>query len=201
MGNAMSDLKFVFCEGGDDFEVISRVATSIGLNVIRVEPFLGKNKLREFLRAFKTRPELTRNEIASIGIVRDADDDGNAAFQSVRDALLANGFKAPDQNGGFAVNGIKTGILIVGPNDGRGMVEDLCLNSVSGRPEFPCVDEYFRCIAQKSNRNQFSSKAKIRVWMASHVDYDLRVGKAAAAGYWPWESAAFNPIKEFLRQL
>jgi hypothetical protein len=197
----MSDLKFVFCEGGDDFAVISGVAASIDLTNVHVEPFLGKNKLREFLKAFKARPEFTRNEIASIGIVRDADDDGNAAFQSVRDALLANGFTAPDRNGGFATNGIKTGILIVGANNGKGMVEDLCLNSVSDRPEFPCVEEYFNCIAQKSNRKLLSSKAKIRVWMASHVDHDLRVGKAAEAGYWPWESPTFDPIKEFLRQL
>jgi len=197
----MNGLKFVFCEGNDDLAVISGVAGSIGLTDLRVEPFLGKDNLRNFLKSVQTRPEFTRNLVAAIGIIRDADEDGNAAFQSVADSLLANGFKAPEQNGGFAINGIKVGVLIVGPNGGRGMVEDLCLNSVSDLPEFPCVHDYFTCIAQKSGRRDFSSKARVRVWMASHIDYDVRVGIAAEKGYWPWKNPVFDPIKDFLRQL
>src|SRR5438094_453592 len=83
----------------------------------------------------------------------------------------------------------------------KGLVEDLCLSSVSDRPEFPCVDDYFRCITERCARKEFSSKAKVRVWMSSHEDYDLRVGKAAEKGYWPWESAVFDPLKEFLKGL
>ena len=79
------------------------------------------------------------------------------------------------------------------------MIEDLCLLSVSNRPEFPCVDDYFQCIAQRSGRQGFSSKARVRVWMASHVDYEYYVGKAAEKGYWPWESPVFDSLKEFLR--
>jgi len=71
----------------------------------------------------------------------------------------------------------KSGYWIIGPKNGKGMVEDLCLNSVSDRPEFPCVEDYFRCIAEKSDRKNFSSKAKIRVWMASHSDYELYVAE------------------------
>jgi hypothetical protein len=194
-------MKFVFCEGGDDLAVIKGVAGSIGLNDLRIEPFLGKDNLRNFLRDIQTRPEFAQNKVEAVGIIRDADDDGSAAFQSVRNALLANGFKAPDQNGGFTVNGIKVGVFIVGPKDGKGMVEDLCLNSVSNRPEFPCVEDYFRCIAEKSDRKNFSSKAKVRVSMASQADHEFYVGKAAQEGYWPWESPSFDSMKGFLSQL
>jgi hypothetical protein len=197
----MSGMKFVFCEGGDDLAVANGVADSIGLAGIHVERFLGKDKLRSFLKDVKTRPEFAQNKVEAIGIIRDADEDGNAAFRSVCDALRTNGFKAPDTNGGFATNGIRVGVLIVGPKNGKGMVEDLCLNSVSDLPEFPCVEDYFRCISQKCDRKEFSSKAKVRVWMASHVDHEFYVGKAAEKGYWPWESPVFNPMKAFLRQL
>jgi hypothetical protein len=95
---------------------------------------------------------------------------------------------------------MRVGIFIVGVN-GQGMIEDICLNSVGDRPEFACVHDYFACIAQKSTRTGFSSKAKVRVWMASHVDYELCVGKAAEEGYWPWESPAFDSLKNFLRAL
>lgn len=197
----MSRMKFVFCEGGDDLAVIKGVAGSIGIQDLQVEEFRGRNNLRNFLRLAKTRPEFTQCNVEAVGIIRDADDDGSAALQSVRDALAGNGFPAPAENGGFADGGIRTGVLIVGPNGGKGMVEDLCLNSVADRPEFPCVGEYFACISQKSGRHDFTSKAKVRVWMASHTDDDLRVGLAAEKGYWPWDSAVFEPMKKFLRQL
>ena len=66
--------------------------------------------------------------------------------------------------------------------NGQGMIENLCLKSVSDQPGFPCVDSYFACIAQKSTRSAFSAKAKVRVWMASHVDFEYHVGKAAVEG-------------------
>jgi hypothetical protein len=201
LGNAVSKLKFVFCEGGDDLAVTKGILGSIGLADFRVEPFLGKDNLRNFLRDVQTRPEFAQNLVTSVGIIRDADDNPEAAFRSVCDALLVNGFKVPESSGGFARNGIKVGVLIVGPNAGRGMIEDLCLNSVRERPEFACVENYLDCITQKSGRKDFSSKARVRVWMASQADYDLYVGKAAEKGYWPWESLVFDSIKEFLRQL
>jgi hypothetical protein len=37
--------------------------------------------------------------------------------------------------------------------------------------------------------------------MASHRDYDLKVGLAAEKGYWPWESMAFDLLKDFLKRL
>src|SRR5438093_1131358 len=98
----MNGLKFVFCEGGDDLAVTRGVAASIGLTDLRIEPFLGKNNLRNFLQSVQTRPEFAQHKASAVAIIRDADDNGNAAFQSVCDALRASGFKAPDANGGMA---------------------------------------------------------------------------------------------------
>lgn len=201
MGDAMNGLQFVFCEGGDDLAVVSGVAKSIGLSALQAEPFLGKNNLRNFLKDVQKRPEFAQNTVASVGIVRDADEDEDAAFRSVRDSLLANGFKAPEANGAVVADGVKVGILIIGPNGGQGMVEDLCLQSVSDRPEFGCVSEYFHCVTERCGRKDFSSKAKVRVWMASHVDYSYYLGKAAERGYWPWDSPVFDALKDFLRKL
>jgi hypothetical protein len=197
----MSGVKFVFCEGGDDLAIITGVANSIGLNALTVERFLGKTKLHEFLRDARLRPEFSRQQVESLAVVRDADEDDKAAFQSVCDSLRNNGFAVPAANGGFADGRPKVGVLIVGPNGGSGMVEDLCLKSVSDRPEFDCVDSYFRCIEQKSGRKNFSSKARLRVWMGSQPDYDLYVGKAAEKGYWPWGNPAFNELKAFLKAI
>jgi len=39
------------------------------------------------------------------------------------------------------------------------------------------------------------------VWMASHQDYELYVGKAAEKGYWQWTNPAFDGLRDFLRAL
>ena len=194
-------MKFVFCEGKDDLAVIQGVAVSIGLINLNIEFYSGKDNLTHFLKAARLRPEFSRNQVAAVGIIRDADEDGQAAFQSVHAALLANGFNAPEKSGGVAAGEIITGVMIIGPNAGRGMIEDLCLQSVRDVPEFPCIEGYFQCVSQKSGRADFSSKAKVRAWMAAQKDHDLYVGKAAEAGYWPWQSPAFDPLKVFLNTL
>jgi hypothetical protein len=197
----MSGWKFVFCEGKDDLAVIRCLAEFHGITGISVEELSGKDKLRSLLKAIRMRPEFAQNKVASIGVIRDADDDDRVAFESVRDALLANGFAAPENSGSVTGQPIKIGVLIIRPNAGKGMLEDLCLKSVSDRPEFDCVDEYFRCVAEKSDRKSFSSKAKVRAWLSSHTDWDLRVGLAAEKGYWPWDNPAFDTLKDFIRAL
>jgi hypothetical protein len=196
MGDAM---KFVFCEGKDDVAVVRGLASHLKLE-IDVEEYGGKSNLANFLFTLPKRPEFSQQQVTAMAVLRDADSDAGAAFQSVRAALMQNNFAAPDGDGVFQEAAMRVGVFIVGVN-GRGMIEDLCLHSVADQPEFPCIDGYFACIATKSARSKFSSKAKVRVWMASHVDYEYHVGKAAAGGYWPWESPAFDSLKNFLKAL
>ena len=168
-----------------------------GNAAIQVEEYGGRDKLSLFLQSLQKRPEFAQQKVGCMAILRDANGDSAAAFASVRDALQRNGIPHPNADATFSDSALRVGIFIVGVN-GRGMIEDICLNSVSDRPEFSCVDDYFNCIAQKSLRSQFSSKAKVRVWMASQADFEYHVGKAAEEGYWPWESRAFNRLRIFL---
>ena len=196
MGDAM---KFVFCEGKSDQSVIRSLAKHLNLD-IKIESTGGKNNLPNFLKSLQTRPDFAQQKVAAMAILRDADQDAIAAFQSVQDHLRQNSFPVPEANGTFSHSALRVGTFIVGV-DGRGMIEDICLNSVSNQPEFSCVNEYFNCIAKKSARSKFLSKAKVRVWMASHVDYEYHVGKAAEEGYWPWENPAFDSLKKFLQEM
>jgi hypothetical protein len=192
-------MKFVFCEGKSDQSVIQSLAIHLKLNIL-VEWTGGKDNLSNFLKALSTRPEFVEQRATAMGILRDANGDAASAFTSVQDALRRNNFATPSSDGTFSGSAVRVGVLIVGI-DGRGIIEDVCLKSVSDQAAFSCVDAYFACIAQKSARSAFSSKAKVRVWMASHVDYELYVGKAAEEGYWPWDNPAFDSLKNFLRSL
>jgi len=54
---------------------------------IMLMPIGGKERLRRNLKALKLSPGFAR--VTSLTVVRDADEDPKAAFQSVRDALQA----------------------------------------------------------------------------------------------------------------
>jgi hypothetical protein len=191
-------MKFVFCEGKDDVAVVQGLVKHLGLD-LNVERYDGKDKLASFLETLPKRPEFAQQQVKSIAILRDADADSEAAFTSVSNTLQRVGYAAPANDGGFTQTPLKVGVFIIAI-DGKGMIEDLCLASVADHPEFPCVGSYFDCLARNSPR-EFSSKAKVRVWMASQVDHEYHVGKAADEGYWPWESAAFDALKNFLKAL
>ena len=62
-----------------------------------------------------------------------------------------------------------------------------------------CVGSYFECLKGKAvppPRQQ--SKARVHAFLASRPKADLHAGEAASAGYWPWDSHAFQPLKDFL---
>lgn len=198
----MSQLKkFVFCEGPDDRTVIKAIADSIGLSDLIIEELGGKDNLGAVLKALHARPAFARKEVSTLAIIRDADHDGAAAFQSVCDGLKHNGFDAPASNGNVIRGEINTGVYVIGPNNGQGMLEDLCLKSLNNQPDLKCVDQYFQCIEQNCGRNDFSSKAKFYVWRYSHPHRKLGVKEVTEAGFWLWSHPAFNELKNFLRLL
>jgi hypothetical protein len=194
----MSGHRFVFCEGPDDVSVVRGLVGLLQVD-LQVEPFRGKNNLRNFLKQVKERPEFASQSVKAIGVIRDADESAASAFQSVHEALSNNGFTPPEANGQIASGPVKTGILVQ-PED-RGEIEHLCLRSVSDLPEYACLEDYFQCLTERTGGKSFSSSARIRAWMATQPDTSLYVGKAAEKGYWPLEHAAFEPLRVFLKAL
>lgn len=192
-------MKFVFCEGDDDVAVVKGLVKHLKLE-ITVEKYGGKDNLPNFLDSLPKRPEFAQQLVDTMAIIRDADGDSKSAFASVCNSLRRYEFAAPENNKQLSNSPLRVGVFIVGIG-GRGMIEDVCLDSVSNQSGFNCVEAYFNCIAQNSERKEFSSKAKIRVWMASQVDHEYYVGKAATHGYWNWERPAFDSLRKFLKEL
>jgi hypothetical protein len=82
------------------------------------------------------------------------------------------------------------------------MLESVCVESVSSGPEMQCVGAYFACLQGKRvSLPTNMDKANAHAFLAACLEPDKRVGEAALAGYWPFDSAAFDGIKDFLREL
>jgi hypothetical protein len=140
-----------------------------------------------------------------LGVTQDADNDAGLAFQNVRDSLSTSGLATPDAPGRAAGNSPQVRVLIIPDGSSHGILEDVCLAAIETNPELQCVDEYFLCLKNRANWQPKSmtrkSKARVHTWLSSQVEPDLRLGEAAKRGYLPWDSPAFDHIKQFLRSL
>ncbi len=147
------------------------------------------------------RPEFTRKEVESLGILLDAGENPSAMWQKLRNAVQSTLAVALTEQAVFAGERPKVAGLLIGGKQGRGMLEDLCLEAVREQSGFVCLEDYFRCLAERTEQKQFHPKARFRAWMASQSEFELHVGKAAEKGFLPWSNPAFDGLREFLRRL
>jgi hypothetical protein len=187
-------------EGQDEKLFFDKLIEQVGWTGVQVLGIGGKTRLPATLKALVISPGFST--VAALGIVRDADVDPIAAFQSVCGALMAASLPVPSSELQLVGDELRVAVMIT-PGDGqRGQLEDLCLRAVGNTPAMPCVDRYFGCLQQLDIPVPGdSSKAKVQVFLASKPKACLRVGEAACAGYWPFEDPAFDQIRELVESL
>jgi hypothetical protein len=187
-------------EGKDEELFFGAFIKTCGLQGIQVMPIGGKEQLRKNLKALVNTPGFS--DITSLGVVRDADSDPKAAFQSVCDALQNANLLIPKCPLKPVGKNPRVAVLILPRGNEHGALEDLCLKAVAQYPALCCVEQYFQCLHQQGvpePRNL--SKAKVQVFLASREEAGKRLGEAAQAGYLPLEHEAFEEVRDFLRQL
>ena len=139
----------------------------------------------------------------SIAVARDADESGDSAAQSVRDALAA-ALPVPNSPLESADDGrIAVRYLII-PHGESGALEDVCLASVAEDPAMACVDGYFDCIERSEidgPKDAWMSKAKVHAFLSSREDPALRLGEAAERGVWRFDAPSFGALKDILRMM
>ena len=204
--------KLLLVEGHDARHFFKALLDHLGLaNTIEIRNYGGISELPSYL---KTLPAISGfGEVVSLGIIRDAESNAQDAFKAVCQALenARSGGpstphrerlsvpKAPINKTGGAL-GVSVFILpdCVSP----GMLETVCLASVADDLAMPCVEQYFECLkGGRAPTPGNMSKARVQAYLSSRPKPGLLLGQAAHRGYFPWQSAVFEPIKEFLRAL
>lgn len=192
--------RLIAVEGKDEVNLLTALRRFMKIDNVEVRDLCGKYSLSDKLTSLTKTPGFS--QVVCLGVIRDADDDAQATFQSVCAALKNAGQAVPS----VPLQVIKgdrdmpqVAVLIVPYESNQGMLEDLCLRSVADDPAMKCVDTYFECLNNSLNALPPNmSKAKVHAFLSSRSQPDLRLGEAAQAGYWPWTSQAFTEIKKFL---
>ena len=160
--------KVLLVEGQDEVNLFTELLADIGLgNAVQVFEVGGTEKFAKELSVLKLRSGF--HQITSIGIVRDADRDPQGAFQSICSALRSAKLPEPTAPLRPIAGPPQVTAMIVPDADTSGMIESVCLNSVSDDPAMACVEQYFQCL-QKQQRilaENVIPKARVGIFLAS----------------------------------
>jgi hypothetical protein len=193
--------KQLLVEGRSAEAFFNALLSNRAISDIQVQNFGGNNELPGFLRALRLGPGFVR-QVVSLGIIRDAETNAEAAFQSVCGALQWAHLAVPEQVMSPVGMSPRVSVLILPDATTPGMLETVCLQAVADDPVMECLNQYFSCMEQCLNVMPNNiPKARIQAFLASRHRPGLLPGEAASAGYWPWHSTAFDNIKRFLQLL
>jgi len=193
--------KLLLVEGVDDFEFFLNLLRFLQMDKqLEIRNFDGVDRLSSYL---KTLPAVSGfAQVEAVGIGRDADDNPAAAFQSVCAALKNNQMPVPRRLMSSS-EGYPCISIFVRPNCAdAGMLEMLCLASVSEETDrFDCVEQFLECVDHTVGLPKNRKKARLHAYLATRQWPDLSFKQASSAGYWPWDHPAFDQIKAFLSAL
>lgn len=187
-------------EGKDQKHFFEAFLERLSFGNVQVQDFGGVKDLRSFLSILVKRSEF-REIVQSVGVVRDAEDSAQAAFQSVQDSLKNAGLSVPKRSEERAGCGPAVTVLILPDNDHPGMLETLLCRSFAETEENRCIDGFFQCVKALDISIEPSDKARAHAYLATKSDPRVSVGVAAKKDYWDLEHDAFGNVRCFLRKL
>jgi hypothetical protein len=160
--------KLVLVEGEDEEYLIDALLGDLELdNDIQVMGIGGKDKFPEDLKTLKKGSDF--EIVTSLGVMRDADNDPCGAFQSVCGALERAGVPVPIAPMQQAEGHPSVTIIIIPDSNRKGMLENICLDSISDDPVIVCIDNFFNCLKDKKRvlAENVIPKARVRAFLAS----------------------------------
>ena len=193
--------RLLLVEGKDELEFFTAFLRHLNINRIQIIEVEGKPNFRNKIKILSKFPDI--KTVLKIGAVRDADQNANAAFDSLKDSFRLANWNPADKPNIFSDSNPSIGIFIMpGANQDNGMLEDLCLQSINDQPDLRCVDDYIKCIESlREERLNKLSKRKIFTYLAGQQELVNALGLAAQKHIWNFDAPAFNELKAFLLEL
>jgi len=190
----------IIVEGNDDEEFIRKFLEYEEIEDFQVINLGGEKKIKSTFPLIFTRPNF--DKIKKLGIIRDANSDSRAKFQSCKHHIENNNLVAPNSINSFSNADPSVGVFIITkPNSNKGMLEDLCLETVKGTEQMNCVEIFFNCVEHLPDKPINLAKSKCQAFRASLPISYPHVGIAAKNGVFPFDHLALDNLRVFLHNL
>ncbi|RLG29966.1 hypothetical protein DRO03_05870 [Methanosarcinales archaeon] len=188
--------KVIAVEGTDEVYFFDALLRHLKIADAEVRDVGGKDQFKSKL------PALVRmsgfSDVRFLAIIRDADSDADAAFDSVRNILRDQQLDPPGQMNQFSNSNPGIGIFIMPGNSDTGMLEDLCLKTVGEHPAMECVNAFIDCASGLNDPPKIAAKAKAQAFLAAMPKIANSVGVGAQKGYWNLDSDELDNLRSFM---
>ena len=213
--NEIHKKHLIVCEGQDEFWFLAWYLNNDTLaehkefaNDIQIFDFGGNEELSNSLKVLK----LTNGFefVESLLVMRDAERDASKAISEVKSALRKADLPVPDIPHKWVTDGkIKVGFLLFPTFDedpSKGTLEDLCISILKEQGHeliLKDIDIFLDNLNKKYQREfPHEFKTKLHTYFSITDRYvSLKVGEAASAGAFDWESDEMNKLKEFILEI
>lgn len=189
----LNSSKLLLVEGRDEVEFFEAFFKYLNISEFQIINAEGKDNFQNHILSLKAVEGF--NKIKIIGIIRDADQSAENSFISVCNSLKNADLDIPIHKNTFTDGEIKTGVFIMPGNKEKGMLENLCLQSVEGSKEIDCIERFFDCIPEKPKN---IAKSKVQAYLSTRKNFVHSLGLAAKKGYWDFENEKFNELRKFI---
>lgn len=199
MGDGLSRQRLLIVEGRDEVQLVEALLQAGGRDDVEVRSFDGVDNLKGYLKAL-TQVGGFEN-LSSLGIMRDAEDDANRALVRIQGGLAAAGLGTPGAS--LTPMGARPRVVVLINPHGResGSLEDVCLAAAENDPALGCVEEYVRCLGRVGASPVRPAKSRVHALIAAKDRPELSLGTATKRGYFPLDHAAFEPIRKLISLL
>lgn len=192
----------VLVEGLDDRALLKTVLEYLGLGEVTVLDMKGKDNWPRRLRTVAEGPDFRQN-VRSIGLVRDADGSPASAFESCAASIRSVDFPVPSKVETVAIDGDRrAGVFIMPGGAESGAIENLLLRA-SDPTRVVVVEEYLDKVSAVTAGNgpRNRSKGEIQALMAGLEESPTTLRVALRQGIWSMDHAAFDSLRRFLTDL
>ena len=194
--------KILIVEGEDECDIFNFWFEKLKIENVQILGIGGKTQLSQNLVLLKKDSDF--DSVEEIRIIRDADENANAAFQSVCSSLRNATLPVPLSQNQSSATTLKPiiKVFIASNTNNKGSIESYFFNALTDEKRFPCVEEYFNCIKKYEGTVFLESKleiAKVYVYLAGVPEYSrYRLGWTVSKGLWDLTKSAFKDLLTFI---
>ena len=203
-----SEPRVLFVEGYSDLLFYAELMEHLGRMPCFIQDLGGKGreKLKDQAELLLRPDNLAAME--SVGVILDADNNAQAAFEQARSALrqvVRVEIERPNTWVCAPGGRTKFGVFIVGDPSGKGEIETLAWLAWKEQPPnqalSECVDSYLKCAQRSGQSLQSPDKVRIGTLLSVLNEEDPRLGPGARAKAFDFEAERLLPLRQFLGQM
>lgn len=197
-GISFSEPHLILVEGGDDQAVIAAMIRHEEVDGFRVHNMTGNSTWASRL-AVIVKDSSFQDNVRSLGLVKDADTNPRATWDSCVGVLGALNLPVPTAVVTLARGNCSTVILVVPDNQSNGAIEELCFRAFD-TSRLECVERYMACI-RAAEDFRASGKNRIQAYLAGLRTAPRDIAVAANRNLLDMSDTAFDELRKFVRLL